>query len=258
MNAADVMQLLDQVAPRDLAEPWDNVGFQVGDRERPVEKVLIALDLEMDVIEEAVACGAQMIITHHPLIFRPMQAVTADTREGQLVMALIAHKLAFACAHTNLDKTMVSLAMAEKLGLKQVTQDGENPFMVLGSLPEAMPAEDFIAQVKAAFDAPMARGCGAFPETIRHVAVIGGAGGDMLSDAAGAGADVLVTGEIKYHEAQQAAVCGVAGLEIGHDVSERTVLKPLALALQNRADALQCKVEFICAQVDTGPYTVLR
>ena len=257
MNAGEVMKLLENLAPVQLAEPWDHVGFQVGDEDRPVSRVLVALDLETSVIEEAIRTDSQMILTHHPLIFKALTAVTSHTREGLLIQQLIKNDMAYGCAHTNLDKTMVSMALATRLGLDTLEQDDKNPFMVIGRLPAPEIRSIFAKRVQRRLGASVLKLCGVWPEKIQRVAVIGGAGGDMFYDAAEAGAQVLVTGEIKYHESQQAAIHQIAGVAAGHDVTERIVLEPWVLALQKRADELQCKIEFICAQTDTCPYEFL-
>ncbi len=256
MIVRDVMELLDRIAPPENAKAWDHVGLQLGSLDSEVTRILIGLDLDQALIEEALAFGAQMIITHHPLIFTPTDAVTNGNRVGGLLLQLAERRIAFACAHTNLDKTMVGPALAEALGLQDIRVSEINPFMYTG-VPKGVLPEQIGTWVKSRLGTPCVRICGSLPETVRKVAVVGGAGGDMMADAAECGADVYVTGEIKYHEAQEADFYGICAVEAGHDYTERTVLEPLASALQSLANQLKYNLDFMCSRTDHSVYLYL-
>lgn len=240
-----------------MAEDWDHVGLSVGDRNGEVDRVLLALDLEMEVIEEARRRGAGLILTHHPLLFHPCYEVTGDTREGAMVLRLAQLGMATAAYHTNLDRVEggVNCVLAQTLGLTEVLPLPGFPMARLGTWQEgSFPA--LLQQVRQRLEAPWVRIAGRAAPHARQVAVCGGAGGDALHAAAQAGAEVLITGELKYHEAQQAAYLGLTAVEAGHYHTEHPVMEAMASHLQKRAHALQCKVEFICAQTVTCPYGV--
>lgn len=257
MRVGTILTWMEEWAPLEMAESWDNVGLMVGDREQEVDRVLLALDVEPDVIREAERVGAGLILTHHPLLFHALRQVSAQSREGAMVLELARQRICLAAYHTNLDAAQggVNDALAAQLGLEAVRPLRGLPMARWGMVPTCS-METMAHRVQAGLRAPSLRVAGRYPASVDRVAVCGGAGGDALAAAAAEGAQVLVTGELKYHEAQQAAYLGLAVVEAGHFYSERPVLAAMASHLQMRAHAVQCKVEFICAQTVTCPYWV--
>lgn len=241
-----VQEILDYVyflAPANMKYDWDNVGLLCGRRDQEVKKILVALDPFMDVCEEASALGADLIVTHHPLIFRAAKAVTADDTVGQCILFLASHGISAVNAHTNLDCAPegVNDVLAHALGLLDVQVlnplgvDGQNrPYGLLrvGNVAQ-MPLEDFMTLVKARLHTPVLRYAdGGRP--VRRVAVGGGACGDGYMEALEAGCDTLVTADVKYNQFWDAHDLGLNLIDAGHFYTENPVCAVLAAKLKEQ------------------------
>lgn len=240
-SVREVLDLLNGIAPLDLAEEWDNVGLLVGNPDAQVERALCTLDLSAGAIARAKEIGAGLIVTHHPVMFRGRKNLREDDPEGRLLCGLIREGIALIAMHTNYDIAHpgVNDALALAFGLRDV-----RPFpcgMCAGDLKEEKTLSEFAAQTELVLcDAVRVYGdCG---KTIRRVAVMGGSGADYVSVALDAGADAFVTGEIGYHRALDAVDRGLLILEAGHAATEKPAIPMLAEALQNAADAVQYKI----------------
>ena len=236
-TVAQVLALVNGIAPFELAEAWDNVGLLAGNPESRVERVLCALDLRMDVVEEARRRGSQLIVTHHPILFRGRKNLRETDAEGRLLCALVRADLAMIAAHTNFDNASpgVNDALAAALGLENVTalENG----MRLGEIKET-DFGIFCEDAKALLHGPV-RCYGDGARRIRRVAVLGGAGEDYARQAIEAGADVYLTGEMAYHKGLDAADNGLCVVEAGHAATEYPAISLLCRGLQNAADAVQ-------------------
>lgn len=237
VTVGQVLRLIDGLAPFELAEPWDNVGLLAGAPDWPVEKVLCALDLRMEVLDEAKRIGAQLIVTHHPILFRGRKNLCESDGEGRLLCALVRSKIAMIAAHTNYDNAApgVNDALAGVLGLRdaQPLESG----MRIGTIEET-DFGTFCDRVRSALKGP-ARCYGDLKRMIRRVAVLGGAGEDYARLAIDAGADVYVTGEMAYHKALDAVDNGLCVIEAGHAATEYPAISALKSGLQIAADAVQ-------------------
>ncbi len=194
MTVQDILQMLQQKAPLELAEEWDNVGLLVGDGEREVNTVVVALDVTDSVIDRAIEEHAQLILTHHPVIFEPLKTVTADG----VVYRLANAGLSVISMHTNADKAQggVNDCLCEKLGLSdiEIAPDGMSR---IGKLPASMTAEAFASYVSQCLDSAIRVKMGT--DMIHTVALCGGGGADLVLSLLGA-ADAALTGEVKHHE----------------------------------------------------------
>jgi len=194
MTVQDILQMLKQKAPLELAEEWDNVGLLVGDSEREVKTVVVALDVTDAVINCAIEKHAELILTHHPVIFEPLKAVTAD----RVVYRLANAGLSVISMHTNADKAEggVNDCLCEKLGLSdvRVAPDGMSR---IGNLPAFMTAEVFASYVSQCLDTAVRVKSGT--DMIRTVALCGGGGADFVLPLLDQ-ADAAITGEVKHHE----------------------------------------------------------
>ena len=239
-TVGQLLKLLDDIAPLALQEEWDNAGLLAGHPDSPVEVVLCALDLTMDVVDEAVARGAQLIVTHHPILFRGRKNLREDDAEGRMLCVLVRHGLAMIAMHTNYDNACpgVNDALAVALELREV-QALENGMRVGCVAPERLSA--FVARCERALGGVI-RAYGDEERVVERVAVLGGAGEDFARQALEAGADAYLTGEMAYHKALDAAAEGLCVLEAGHAATERPGIFALADALQKAADAVQYKV----------------
>ena len=242
VTVGEVWRAIDAFAPFALAEEWDNVGLLAGRPDQNVTGILCALDLNFLVMEEAVRLGANLIVTHHPILFRGRKNLREDEPEGRMLCSLVRNNLALIAAHTNFDNAPcgVNDALAKALGLEDVCVMEHG--MRMGMLPEAMSPERFCDWTEEKL-ACRARMYVLSPETlIERVAVCGGAGGDFWPQAARAGAQAFVTGEIRHHDALAGTAAGLCMVEAGHYETEHIAIKLLADGLQERINTLQYNV----------------
>jgi dinuclear metal center YbgI/SA1388 family protein len=216
VTVAGVWAALDAAYPPRLAEDWDTgIGLSCGDPTAEVRRVLLAVDVDPAVVRQARDSGAELIVTHHPLLFRPVQSVAADTDKGSLLHALIRSGIAHIAAHTNADRAVggVNDALAEALGLRDAAPlvpaafaaDPREGLGRVGLLPSPMMLRDFAAHVEARLPQTAwgVRAAGDRERVVRRVAVCGGSGGGELAAATAAGADVYVTSDITHHAAAE-------------------------------------------------------
>lgn len=235
VNVADIIKIMEEIAPPAMAEDWDNVGLMLGRRCKAVKKLLLALDITGEVVQQAIAQKADMIITHHPLIFRGLKRVTDNEWQQELLLTLAEKGIAVYSAHTNLDcvSSGVNDVLAKKLHLDSVdVLDSDNGLGRIGIVP-ACSLHEFAAMVKKVLRADYVA-VGDAGKQVHKVAVCGGAGSDLISLALLCGADTLVTGDIKYHEAQQAVFSGLNVIDAGHQPTELPVMDDLADRLSQR------------------------
>ena len=228
-TVADILQFIETLAPRSMKMDWDNVGLNCGSRSAPVTKILVSLDPFEHVCQEAVQWGADLLVTHHPLIFRPIPMVTDDAAITRGLMELIRHDISHICAHTNLDCAPggVNDALAAALGLKNVESLGAyGGMMRCGDVPEQT-LNEFLGFVKGELHCDGLRYCdGGKP--VRKVAVGGGACSDGLYDAICAGCDTFVTSDVKYNNYWDAKEQGLSIIDAGHFHTENPVVAVLA------------------------------
>lgn len=232
----DIKNAIEKLAPVELAESWDNVGLMVGDLEQTVNTVFICLDVTSENVEKATKCNADLIVSHHPLIFSPLKRVTENDVTGSIVRSLIKNNISVYSAHTNLDNADggTNDALAEKLGLYDVrhfTDDEcrdafgksiENIGRV-GVLETPAELADFAAYVKSVLGCHSVKYVGSPSDTVQKVALCSGGGGDFIYSAYRAGADVYVTGDIKHNQAQLAFELGINLIDAGHFETENTI-----------------------------------
>ena len=224
MKVKDVIAVIEEFAPLSIQEGWDNSGLCVGSPEAEVSSVLFALDCTESLVDEAVECGADMIITHHPLIFSGLKKISPEDQVGAAVIKAIRNGIAIYAAHTNADKVMagVSGAMAAKLGLVDVEildEDGEGTGLgVVGNLAEPMTAAQMIDLVKDKFALKMLKSSRPSEELISRVAMCGGSGGSLIGAAKASGAQLYISGDISYHNFFTSD--GFMIMDIGHYESE--------------------------------------
>ncbi len=241
-SVKDFYHLLNSLAPFETQMDFDNAGFLVGRSGAEASRVLVALDITLEVVREAVRLGCQLIVSHHPVIFRPAKSVTDETAAGCILLALTENKIAAICAHTNLDAAQggVNDCLAQALelsGVELLCRDGVDaqgrPYGVgragLAHSP-GMGAAAYAAFVKEKLNAASVRFTdGGRP--VRRVAVGGGSCGSMLADALSAGCDTFVTADVKYDQYLEAKALGLTLMDAGHFATENTVVRPLAAAL---------------------------
>lgn len=232
-----IYQAIDRVASFDLAVPGDNSGILAGDPDQAVDTVLVALDASVPVVREAVACGAQLILTHHPILFAPVRRLLCGDPETEVVYRLAQAGLSMIAAHTNLDRADggINDELARRLGWS-ASPFGD--FLRVGELPAALSPASLTAFVRRRIGGePVWIG----PEAaeIRRFAICGGAGGSEIVNARKAGAQVLITGEVKHSDALAAWDLGLCLITVGHGASEICAVDLLRKHLQNASHALK-------------------
>ncbi len=209
MNIKEVKEALERFAPLPLQEDWDNAGLQVGLTEAEVSGALLCLDVTEDIVDEAIAEGCNLIVSHHPLIFHKLARVCGEDPVQCTVAKAIRHDITILSMHTNMDSAEggVNYKIAEKMGLTDVEFIGAHTVGntkcgsgTIGNLPHPMSAESFTQTLKTTFGVDCLQCNALLQHPIRRVAICGGAGAFLLPEALKAGADAFVTGEMHYHE----------------------------------------------------------
>ena len=227
VTAAQLIACIEEFAPLRLQEDFDNSGLLVGQPDRPVHGALLAVDLTEQVMEEALATHCDMIITHHPLIFRGLKHLCGETAVERCVAAAVRNDLTVYACHTNIDNVRhgVSWKMAEKLHIEDLRILQPRPdcpdagLGVIGALPVPVRSDAFIRQVRQQFHTPCIR-CTTPPDTVQRIALCGGSGGDLWTAAVRSGADVLITADVRYHQFLDAEQ-RIWLMDIGHYESEQ-------------------------------------
>lgn len=255
----DVYKIIDAWAPFDSAEDFDNVGLLIGNRGAEVTGILIALDVSLDVVEEAKAKGYNLIVAHHPVLFDAMKSITPQNAQGRLATAILQSDIAVISAHTNLDAAVsgISHMLAERVGLEDIKAVEGNPLLYEGVLPEALTARAFAKVVKEAIGAEIVTICGQIPESIQSVVVAGGRADSFLEDARSTGADLFLLGEIKHENGLAAQIMGQSVMSAGHYETEAIILDRVKGYLQKKLFDVQLEGCIEVTSVRTGPFSVI-
>lgn len=234
MKAADIIKILEKWVPKKLIDSWDNTGFQIGDPKKQVEKILVALDLDEIVLNKAITEDYQMIITHHPLIFKPLTHITTMDYKGNLIFQAIKHDIVIYNAHSNLDLAEggVNDKLAEVLKIQNTIpltisigeiSEREIGYGRVGTI-DRIDFKEFLDLIKKNLNASHLIVYGDKKKYIEKVAVCGGSGSDFIGDAYKHGADIYITGDIKYHDAQLGHELGLTIVDAGHFNTEKIIL----------------------------------
>lgn len=229
MKINEISNAIEQYAPKELASSYDNVGLMIGDGEREATSILLTLDVDLEVAMEAKAIGANLIISHHPLIFNPVKHITAQTPEGKCLLYLAENKIAVYSAHTNLDSALGGLndlaaGFLRLMNTLPLETDKGPGIGRIGNLPSSMSLAELAAEIKQIYHLSHIRYIGNGEKKINRVALCTGSGGDLAELAQTKGADVYITGDIKYGVARNAATSGLSMIELGHYESEYIVV----------------------------------
>lgn len=241
-TVGEIEQAIFDIAPRECAQEWDNVGLLVGRPERGVQKVLVALDITESVIEEAARWGAELIVSHHPVIFHGQKRVTTGDAVGQRLLVLIEHGISAVCMHTNLDcaEGGVNDVLAHSLGIQnpeRFTGEGVGRCGWLGE-PVDLPA--FLKRVSMSLSPNGIRYADA-GRPVHRVAVGGGSCGEFEDAAIAAGCDTFVTSDLSYHQFVDAKSKGINLIDAGHFPTEDVICGPLIDYLYERFPELEIR-----------------
>ena len=235
MKCYEIMEYLEEVAPKSFAESWDNVGLLCGREEKEVSSVYIALDATGEVIEEARRVGADLLLTHHPMIFKPLKQISGNHFIGEKILTLAESGMCYYAMHTNFDVMGMADAVAEQLGLQErkvltVTYEDDlskEGIGRVGALPMPMTLAECAEYVKNRCHIGQVKVYGMPAETIVMAAVCPGSGKSCIEDAIRAGADVLITGDIDHHEGIDSVEQGLAIIDAGHYGIEHIFMKDI-------------------------------
>lgn len=227
IKVKDIAEAIETFAPKQLQESYDNAGLQVGDPDMDVTAALLCLDVTEDVVREAIERRCNLIVSHHPLLFKGLKEVTGRTATERIVITAIKENIAIYSAHTNLDSAWegVSYEIAHALNirnLKVLEPKSDNNSVGLGVIGDIQPVPkiEFLRKIKEAFKVKSLRYSSQSPQlVVRKVAVCGGAGASLIRDAIEAGADMIITGDVKYHDFTTYGL-DIIIADIGHYESE--------------------------------------
>ncbi len=233
VRVKDVIRVIEEWAPLALAEEWDAVGLQIGGENQRVHRLLVDLDVDEETVKTARKEKADLIFTHHPFLMEPLKEIRTDRKKGEWIKNLLCEGIALYAAHTNLDKARggVNDVLAEKLGLLDIGPLTEEGLGRLGSLEKPQGFDSFAAHVASVLSIHHLRAGGHPEPLVEKVAVCGGSGADLIEASAQAKAEVLVTGDVGYHDMQRAKHCGIAVLDAGHEATERPIVEAACIYL---------------------------
>jgi dinuclear metal center YbgI/SA1388 family protein len=234
----DILDLLEETAPPNKAEDWDNPGLQVGALSQEIRKVFFALDPTLRAVKEATKKEAQLLLTHHPLIFQPLSTINREVYPGSVIFEAFKNNISIVAAHTNLDVAqggindmMAQLFHLQDVEVLQVMEGSMGEDIGLGrigNVKESMSLSAMIELVQSVLGAKGIRIVGSKTHKIRRVALVGGSGGGMVLTASERGADLLITGDVGHHDALEAHARGLAVIDGGHFYTEKAALELFA------------------------------
>lgn len=254
----NIIKEMELLAPTYLKEDFDNVGLMVGDKNKEVKKVLLALDCTLKVIEEAKKENVELIITHHPLIFKRPSSITTDTLQGKKIIELIKNDISLYSSHTNLDSvenglndTIVSILGFDNFKiLEKNKRDDKAGLGRIVFLNESIQLEDLISKIKKSLNINNLRVVKG-KDKVNKIAIINGSGQDFIGKAVALGADCIITGDTTYHFASDYKEMEISILDVGHFASEQITFFNV---MENLKEKFK-DVEFITSTVEEDPFS---
>ncbi|MGD9731665.1 MAG: Nif3-like dinuclear metal center hexameric protein [Desulfamplus sp.] len=269
----EVFSIINDIAPFKLAEDWDNSGLQVGNFSWHVKKILVALDVSIDVMNYAAASRFDLIVSHHPLMLSPSKSIDFSIMPGSAIAVAANHKISVISAHTNLDKVHGGLNdyFANILGLKNLTalvpsiqlsdkstnRDNHDGIGRIGEIEHTVSLKEFALYIKNRLKLETIRITGNPNLPIKKAALCTGSGGSLIKDFFKSGAAVYVTGDIKYHEARQIEEAGFGLIDVGHFASERIAVELICKKLQKASIENIMNLEIEGFYEDSDPFITL-
>ncbi len=255
VRLSKIIEELEILAPSEAKCSWDNVGLLVGDEGQRISRVFVCLDITSENVKAAVDFGANLIISHHPLIFEPLKSITENTVTGSIVRALVQHNISAFCMHTSFDVADGGMndLLAIKLGLENIrkfTPDeciGENGEALdgigrVGVLDRPMLLSDFLLHIKAVLGSGALKFFGNPDETVQTVALCSGSGGSEMYAAYHSGADVYVTADLKHDHGRIAEEIGLNIVDAGHFETENIICEFLSEFFLHRFPEIEVAV----------------
>ncbi|MCG8638247.1 MAG: Nif3-like dinuclear metal center hexameric protein [Desulfobacterales bacterium] len=270
MKIKDILTILNRIAPFDLTEKWDNSGLQAGNPEAEVDKIITGLDVTMALLNEARERDAGLVLTHHPLMISPEKTFDFNQMPGSAIREAAIHNISIVSVHTNLDKAENGLNdyFATRIGveIKQaflphlpLSGDLSSELGIgrLGRLEKKIRFKTFAKETKDRLGLPNIRITGNPDNMVREIAVCTGSGGSLVRDFIGSGADVYVTGDVKYHEARQVEEASKNMIDVGHFGSEHMAVELLSNRLNHVFEKNGVDLEVIPFLKEKDPFTIV-
>ena len=258
----DVLELLDAIAPFAIADDWDNSGLQAGNLNWEVKKMIIGLDVSMDLMNAAQKGNCDLVLTHHPLMIHPEKSIDFSKMPGSVIEMAASNKISIISVHTNLDKANNGLNdyFAEKIGIRET-----RPFLTdevpgtgrIGTLESQIPLQQLVLNIKKQLNLNYLRVTGPMDLPIRSVAVCTGSGGSLLDEFLASRADAYITGDIKYHEARRIEEVSRALIDVGHFSSEHMVVELLFEKLSQVVVNAGLNIEIEQYKKEKDPFTIV-
>jgi len=267
--AADIIGVIESLAPPILAEQWDNCGLQVGSRKWPVKKVWIALDPLLEVVREAAGQEVDLLVTHHPLLFNPLRSIDVETPVGKIVETVLTARMAIYSAHTNLDSASEGLnhIFASLIGLHDLlpmvpsdaSEAGRQGRATagmgrLGRLAHPLTLAELAHRIRIRFNLPGVKIVGEPESMVDRVAVCSGSGSSLLDAFLNSDAQVYLTGDLRYHDARRVEDDGRAMIDVGHFASEHIFIDPLVAHLRQAARHAGWSVDIDPCRIERDPF----
>lgn len=240
MKANEIIEIIEKVCPERFAYPWDNVGLLCGDGEKEVKKIFVTLDTNINTVKEAIEKGADMIVSHHPILLSGIKRIDYTTTTGQMIKLLIENNIVLFAAHTNMDtaKGGINDRLAQMFSLTDIeildqhTDDETAGLGRIGKLKNPVKFADFAKKCGEILNTTV-RASGDFDKDITTVAVASGSCSEVIPLAKAKGADVIITGDMKYHNMIDMTELGICVIDAGHYPTEICVMDIFADILKN-------------------------
>lgn len=243
MKCKEIIEIIEQEFPMKYAESWDNTGFQIGNREKEVSHIFVAMDVTDEYIDEAIRVGADMLITHHPMLFSPIASITADTINGRRILKMIENGICYMSTHTNYDSCRMADLAADMLGLTEgvALEEIEDGIGIgkVGKLPKEMTLRECALYVKQKFNIPSVRFFGDGEQKINIAAICPGAGKSLVKDCHAKGAEVYITGDIDHHTGIDQADDALPIIDAGHYGIEHIYIEDMCHILLEKCPNLK-------------------
>lgn len=243
MKCRELKELLEQEFPVKYAVPGDKTGFQVGDLEKEISHIYVAVDATDETIDAAIEAGADFLLTHHPMIYSPMAAITSDSMYGRKVIKMLSHGLGYMSTHTNYDSCRMADLAVERLGLAdcQVLEEVCEGLGIgkVGNLPKKMTLRECACYVKDKFQIPSVRFWGDGEKEIERAAICPGSGRSVIGQSHALGAEVLITGDIDHHTGLDQVDDGLLMIDAGHYGVEHIYIEDMCRFLAEKCPQLK-------------------
>jgi dinuclear metal center YbgI/SA1388 family protein len=266
LKVRDIDKIMEEHAPAKFKESYDNVGLMVGDRECEITSILVALDCTLEVIEEAKKKGCNLILTHHPLIFKKPANITTDTLIGKKILEIIKNNINVYSSHTNLDsvKGGINDILMELLGFnnyytiepsdRRGDNDNSTGIGRITTLSEPITLSEICDKIKTSLNIPFVRYSGEDSSKVKKIAVINGSGQSYFSEAKRLGADCIITGDTTYHYVSDFNEEGISIIDAGHFGTEWPAMKVVARWLKNRIESKGFENSVFESEFNKSPY----